>query len=157
MKKVFMILILLIPFKLSFSQESSFAILFEPAAIYSRDEINAAFVLDATVFYEQELNNILFYNFRAGVRFEYPSAHIGSSINVNLNKNIYLLMGFNYYFPLDNRSISNLGMDTRYKLGFGLGVNINEDIFAELTNYNIPNKNNDNFFHIFNVGIGYRF
>ncbi len=61
MKKVFMILILLIPFKLSFSQETSFAILFEPAAIYSRDEINAAFILDATVFYEQELNNILFY------------------------------------------------------------------------------------------------
>ena len=157
MKKIFLILILLITFKLSFSQENPFVVLFEPIAIYSRDEINAAFLLDATIFYEQELNNIVFYNLRAGVRFESPSAHVGLFINANLNKYIYLLTGFNYYFPLDNRSISNLGMDTHYKLGFGLGIHINENIFVELTNYNIPNKNNDNFFHIFNVGIGYRF
>lgn len=157
MKKIFLILILLIPFKYSLSQENQFAVLFEPTAIYSRDEINAAFLLDATIFYEQDLNDIFFYNLRAGIRFESPSAHIGIFINLNLNKNIYLLTGFNYYFPLDNRSISNLGMDTRYKLGFGLGIHINNNMFVELTNYNIPNKNKDNFIHIFNVGIGCRF
>lgn len=157
MQKVLIIIILLIPFDLLLSQGNEFNILFEPVAVYSRDELNAAFVFDATLFYEQEINNILFYNLRAGIRFESPSAYVGFFINGNINRNIYLLMGFNYYFPLDDRKVSNLGLDTRYKLGIGVGINLSNSLFAELTNYNIPQKNTDSFFHIFNVGIGYRF
>lgn len=155
MYKVFLFLIFFSCY--SFCQCESVGVSFEPFAITNNNYgLGGGFLLNTSFLYEHELNDVFSTRASVGIRFEFVSAHIGLFLNSNFNKSVYMISGFQYYFPLDNRKISNKGLDTRFKIGIGIGFKLRERLYMELTNYNLPNNNTDNFIHLFNLGILYK-